>query len=153
MIDNDEVNMAYTVIDVADYIVAQTDEEGYPISNLKLQKILYFVQAVFLSQEGKACFDEAIEAWSFGPVVPAVYRRFRIYGSNLITGRHMPTDNYMINSYDSNIIKSVIKMTRNYSAADLVEITHHQEPWIKAYKCGRNKVITKLSIKEFFEEK
>ena len=85
----------YSALVVARYIIKRCNELNRPISNLKLQKLLYFVQAEFLVGEGSACFpeeieawdfgpvvpEEEIEAWDFGPVVPEVYHRYKAYGS------------------------------------------------------------------------
>ena len=56
----------YSAIDVARYIIWYCKRRRYSISNLKLQKILYFVQANFLVSIGTPCFEEEIEAWDFG---------------------------------------------------------------------------------------
>ena len=63
----------YSAIDIARYIIWYCKNHGYTISNLKLQKILYFVQAEFLVSAGAPCFYQDIEAWDFGPVIPEVY--------------------------------------------------------------------------------
>ena len=46
----------YSAVEVAKYIIWYCKRQGYSISNLKLQKILYFVQASFLVNQGKPCF-------------------------------------------------------------------------------------------------
>ena len=71
----------YSALDVLKYIIKRCNENGYTISNLKLQKILYFVQAEFLVCTGRVCFPENIQAWDFGPVVSEVYHRYKVYGS------------------------------------------------------------------------
>ena len=65
--------MNYNVLDISRYIINYSNVKDYGISNLKLQKILYFVQAYFLIETGSPCFKEKIEAWDFGPVVPKAY--------------------------------------------------------------------------------
>jgi len=70
----------YSAINVAKYIIMRCNQQHKTISNLKLQKILYFVQAEFLVEKDSACFKEEIEAWDFGPVVPAVYHKYKVYG-------------------------------------------------------------------------
>lgn len=57
------------------------------ISNLKLQKILYLIQAYSLIQTKRPCFSEDIEAWDFGPVIPDVYRKYKQFGSTDIQVR------------------------------------------------------------------
>ena len=74
--------MSYNVLGVSRYIINYCNENYYLISNLKLQKILYFVQAFFLEAKNEECFREEIEAWDFGPVVPEVYREYRKYGGD-----------------------------------------------------------------------
>ena len=53
----------YNALLVANHIVKYCNSKNHPISNLKLQKLLYFVQAEFLVSKGIPCFREAIEAY------------------------------------------------------------------------------------------
>lgn len=62
----------YRALDLANYIVDKCIKDGTPITNLQLQRILYFVQKDFLKR-GSQAFSDYIEAWWFGPVVPTVY--------------------------------------------------------------------------------
>ena len=62
----------YSALELSKYIVTKCINDGEPISNLQLQKILYYIQRDFLRQ-GEAAFSDTIEAWQFGPVVPNVY--------------------------------------------------------------------------------
>lgn len=159
--------MAYKVLDVSRFIINYCNENGYEISNLKLQKLLYFIQADYLSDElGEPCFYEDIQAWNFGPVVPEVYQAFKLYGSG-----HIPKiDSYMeidlenweivrkeynenlIEKCDRKRISSILDELSGYSATTLVNISHHQRPWMDAYKNGQNSVIDKESIREYFTE-
>lgn len=62
-----------TAKDVANYFLAQVDEEcGDSISNLKLQKLLYYTQGFHLAMTGKLLFDEPIVNWQHGPVVESL---------------------------------------------------------------------------------
>ncbi|WP_244832945.1 type II toxin-antitoxin system antitoxin SocA domain-containing protein [Clostridium sp. BJN0001] len=159
--------MAYDVLDIARYIINYGNKKEYNISNLKLQKILYFVQASFLVDKNmQPCFNEDIEAWDFGPVVPKVYREFKMYGSNnipyidsyidLSNGIWEATKKLynedIIFPEDKNLINSMVDECSQYSAGQLVEITHNQDPWKNVYFSGWNKIITKDSIYNFFSE-
>jgi uncharacterized phage-associated protein len=62
---------------VADYFINFSHEVGDPISNLKLQKLLYYAQAWHLALYDSSLFPERIQAWVHGPAVPPVYRRFK----------------------------------------------------------------------------
>ena len=77
----------YDVQDVAEYVITYSEVKDYGISNLKLQKILYLIQAYSLIHTKKPCFSEDIEAWDFGPVIPEVYRKYKQFGSTDIQVR------------------------------------------------------------------
>ena len=74
----------YSVIDVCEYIIYYSNKRNYSLSNLKLQKLLYFVQAYFLIKFNEPCFAEDIEAWDFGPVVPVAYHVYKRFGAGEI---------------------------------------------------------------------
>ncbi len=75
----------YSAIVIANYIIEYEHSQNRRISNLKLQKLLYFVQAQFFRIIGVPCFNDKIEAWSFGPVVVNVYHAYKFYGGMDIT--------------------------------------------------------------------
>lgn len=146
--------MEYNAIDVAKYIVFYCIGKNYSISNLKLQKLLYFVQAYFLINLGRPCFFDTIEAWDFGPVVPNVYHTFKMYGGGQIP--YFYADEYdikdAISDDDKKRIGVVVDSLAKYTASDLVEATHKQDPWKNVYNphvLGTE--ITNLSIKEYFD--
>ena len=141
----------YSALLISRYIIKRCNEINKSISNLKLQKLLYFVQAEFLVSKDKPCFYEKIEAWDFGPVVPEVYRKYRIYGSASIP-YIKGIENGKILSDDQALINEIVDICSKYSAAMLVEVTHAQEPWKKAYKRYQNNTISNDSIKSFLSE-
>lgn len=156
----------YNVLDICRYIINYSNSHLNGISNLKLQKILYFVQAYFLKMTKEPCFSENIEAWDFGPVVPTAYHNFKQFGAlnipsistyleydiNNIWGVKRKTfDENIINEEDKKRIDSILKMFRDYSATSLVDLTHNQAPWRKAYVPGMNNVITLESIRRYFQ--
>ena len=143
----------YGALKIARYIIQRCNLENKTISNLKLQKILYFVQAEFLVVKGQPCFQEDIEAWDFGPVVPEVYHSYKVFGSSNIPAIGRQIKVIGISEKDRKLIDGIVDECAQYSASALVEITHHQTPWIEAYhKPGYNNVISLDSIREYFSE-
>lgn len=159
----------YNVLDVCRYVINYSNQKDYGISNLKLQKILYFIQAFFLvsTEKHEPCFKEKIEAWDFGPVVPEAYYEYKQYGScdippiktyiipdykNLWNSQKINYDDTVITSNDKYLINLVIDKFADYSATDLVSLTHKQSPWINAYESHKNNEITIKAIKDFFNE-
>lgn len=160
-----EKHYTYPVRDVSHYIIVYSNKKDYGVSNLKLQKLLYFVQAFFLINDCPPCFDEKIEAWDFGPVVPEIYREYKRYG-----GMDIPTIDYyvkfdkkniwnteriyyedIISDDDKEMIQAVVDKFAHCSATFLVNLTHNQDPWIYAYVNGQRNEITKEDIKRYFE--
>ena len=143
----------YSALDVSKYIIKRCNETGYTISNLKLQKILYFVQAEFLVCTGRVCFPENIQAWDFGPVVPEVYHRYKAYGSASIPYLAGAERVRRICTEDKEIINGIVDEGSLYTANQLVEITHNQAPWREAYMPYRSNIISKEAIQNYFKEK
>lgn len=141
----------YNVLDVARYVLAYCKEQGYIMSNLKLQKVLYFIQAEFLISRGTSCFKEKIEAWAFGPVVPEVYHEYKIFGSSNIIGNFLESGR-PISRPDRELINGMVDACDRYSASELVTLTHNQDPWRNAYQKYYNNVISIDSIEEYFRK-
>ena len=97
------------------------------------------------------CFHDRIEAWDFGPVVPTVYHRYRVYGSASIPYVSASVCGQIYDS-DKEKIEGIVEECADFSSTELVRITHRQDPWIKAYRPNANNEITPQSIKEFFQE-
>ena len=116
-------------------------------------------------KDNTPCFDEKIEAWDFGPVVSEAYHEYKQYGSGDIPSiesyilfdeddiwnskRVGFTDN-VIKDEDKVLIDKVIDKFADYSATDLVSLTHRQSPWIDAYTSHQNNEITIDAIREYF---
>lgn len=140
----------YGVIDIAKYIILFCKRNGYSISNLKLQKLLYFVQAQFLVACEEPAFEEEIEAWDFGPVVPEAYQYFRIWGNSEIPEVVALGAEEKIYVSDQRIADEILSLCAPYTARELVGITHKQMPWLNVYEKGCNNIISKKSIEEYF---
>lgn len=154
----------YEALDVAKYVVQYCNEKKYPISNLRLQKLLYFIQATFIQEKNELCFRDDMECWEYGPVCPEVYSFFRRFGSSSIPFEKFYTvynrvsnqfikeifDMKFNSAYDKELIDSVIEQLRGESVYRLVEITHKQKPWLENYKHNFNNKISKESMVDYF---
>ena len=139
----------YSALSVAQYIILREAEEGRPVSNLRLQKLLYFVEAYFFLSTGEPCFVDRMEAWDFGPVVPEVYHKYKRFGSMII----QETDDSLaqeIELSDQEKIDEMLDACADKSTRELVEITHQQEPWKSAYRNKFSNEITQESIRNLF---
>lgn len=141
----------YDVQDVAEYVITYSEDKDCGISNLKLQKILYLIQAYFLIQTKKPCFSEDIEAWDFGPVILEVYRRYKRFGSTDIRIRYpnLEDTQKIFEKEDRKRIDAVIDKFADFSATDLTILTQNQAPWKEAFD-REEKVIRSKDILEYF---
>ena len=123
----------YKAMELSTYIVSKCIKEDCPISNLQLQKILYYIQKAFLNR-GDRAFSDNIEAWQFGPVVPNVYDHYCGYGAMPIS---FSSIKYDVAKEDKQLIDSIVESKRVLAPWDLVEETHKKGgAWDKTYKNG-----------------
>ena len=126
-----------------DYLREIEDEDTDYISNLKLQKLLYYAQGSYLSIYDKPLFKESIEAWRHGPVVDSVYQKYKKFGSSGID----EFDKSDIDKETESLLKEVYKIFGKYSAWGLREMTHQEDPWKET---DINQVISNEKIKKYF---
>ena len=125
----------YQAVDLSKYIVTKCTNDNSPISNLQLQKILYFIQKAYLKQGYQAFADET-EAWQFGPVVPNVYYYFSGYGAMPIEDGY-DCSNLSLTAEDYRIIDPIVEEKRQLAPWDLVNETHKAGgAWDQVYRSG-----------------
>ncbi len=118
-----------TCHDVANYFLSLSDEDaGDLISNLKLQKLVYYAQGFHLALFDKSLFKEEIEAWMHGPVIPDLYHRFKDCGSGAIT-LDVPFDRSVFTTDQISLLNDVYQSYGQYSAWKLRNLTHEEQPW------------------------
>lgn len=139
----------YIAIVVANYIIEYEHSKNRVISNFKLQKLLYFVQAQFFRVLGVPCFSDKMEAWSFGPVVVNVYHTYKFYGG-LDIAELEESEHINITEKDKTIISEVLEFFANTPVYKMVDITYHQTPWISANSNPFDNEITNESIRQYF---
>lgn len=124
----------YKALDLANYIVDKCIKDNTPITNLQLQRILYFVQKDFLKR-GSPAFSDDIEAWEFGPVVPNVYFDFCGFGATSISISKGAVPNL---TSDKNIIDNIIEAKRSLTPWEAAKETHKATgTWSKVYNNGK----------------
>ncbi len=167
--------MAYPVNKIADYIIEYAANKKDPINNLKLQKVLYYLEARFLVEKRISLFKEDIEKWRYGPVVPKVYFRFNHLGAEAIESVPIDFDfmlllddsftfddiepkerNFSFSSEDEEMIVNTIESLWKYDPFSLVDETHKHRTWLEDEKrilAGVKNIKYKRSeIKKEFED-
>lgn len=137
---------------VAKYFLAKAEEEvGDGISNLKLQKLVYYAQAYHLAMHGEPLFRERLEAWEHGPVVPDLYHMYKEHGAGNIPTPH----DVDLDEYDEEVaefLDEVYDVFGQYSAWKLRNMTHEERPWTEAYDNGGARVISHAAMRDFYAD-
>lgn len=150
------LEMNISCFQVAEYFLWKAKESGSFLSNLKLQKLVYYAQAWHLANFRSPLFNERIEGWVHGPVVAELYQKYKIFSYNpiLVKGLREPSLSIKITSY----LDEVAKVYFAHDALTLEIMTHNEEPWklsrrgLSPQKNG-NKEITHASMKNYYGEK
>jgi uncharacterized phage-associated protein len=143
----------HTASQVAKWFLAHNrivaDDEGAEyISNLKLQKLLYYAQGCFLAVNDKPLFTDNIVAWQHGPVVECVYHEYKINGSNGIAFN----DDFDFTAFtpeENELLQEVYDTFGQYSAWKLRNMTHEETPWKST---PQNSVISQELIRQYFKQ-
>jgi uncharacterized phage-associated protein len=137
--------MLYDAMTIAKWFVAyaETDESGEAgLSNLKLQKLLYYAQGHHLGASGHVLFSDPVEAWDHGPVVPNVYHQFKDFDSGLI---HLDSkDSFDFPDVDGDTTQFLIDIWDTYggiAAWKLRDMTHGESPWSQSYRPGARHIV------------
>ena len=120
-------------------------EHGDTISNLKLQKMMYYQQGFHLAYFGTPLFDEDIVAWQYGPVVPSVYKEYKSFESNSIS---TSKEGISLSDDEEELFNNVYEEYNQFSAVALMKMTHEESPW-KTTEI--NSVISRDKMMAFFK--
>ena len=144
-----------TAMEVARYIINRYSEKGKPVSNMKLQKLLYLAQIYFLERTGKKLFEDDIKAWKFGPIVIDVYQGYCMFGANSIYRTYDGAKEIVENElgkYKEHKLNEVLDENCKLESWELVRKV--QEPgkaWDLTYRQGKGAyfTISEDNMKEF----
>ena len=128
---------------IANFFLYQSFDENIPLTPMKLIKLVYIAYGWHLAIYDKKLFDEPIQAWNYGPVIPSIYHEFKRFGKDQIndysrsldekTGELSLVKVVKDRTEVSKTLKIVWEIYKNHSAEQLSELTHKSgSPWDKA---------------------
>lgn len=136
--------------DIANFFLSHSyGGEMDDITNLKLQKLLYYAQGYSLALLGRPIFEDQITAWSHGPVVETVYHSYKQYGRTPLPA----LQSYSLSNFDTDELIILNRVAENYgqfSAWKLRNMTHEESPWLNT---SRDFYIDHQVIQSFFMQK
>ncbi|MFH1671301.1 MAG: type II toxin-antitoxin system antitoxin SocA domain-containing protein [Candidatus Portnoybacteria bacterium] len=156
---NNKNKKEITYKDIADYLLALANETGEPITNLKLQKLVYYAQAWYLANYSKPLFKKDFEAWVHGPVIPELYQFYKERGSSPIeTDLKLDKVEERFDKKTLEFLEEFVSVYMPFTAYQLEQMVHSEDPWLKireGYQPDEicNNTIPKELIKKFYGEK
>ena len=124
--------------DVAKYVIAICYKNTIHISNLKLQKTLFFLWIDFYAATNKCLFDDKFYAWPLGPVIPSIYREYSAYGSlPLLPYGKEGSELLPLTEKETELLDTLIQKYASMSAYNLVEKSHEKgSSWATTFRDG-----------------
>lgn len=122
-------------LEVAKYFIMRAYEDGREaqITNMKIQKLLYYSQCLYLALNDEPLFADEIQAWRYGPVCPPAYKFYSKFEAE-----QLPIPNQESITNIPSEVKEVLEETwqyfGEYHAYYLSNLTHLEFPWKKARK-------------------
>lgn len=153
----------YDVNIVTDYMILRLNsDESMNLINLKLQKLLYYLQAWSLGINNERFINCSFEAWVHGPVCRQIYDRLKgqknLY--SLITTDDLQTQepNTLIEAIDIEFINFILDNYAGFSGTELETMTHKETPWIETRRGlnpmqGCNKEIPEDMMQTYYGKK
>jgi uncharacterized phage-associated protein len=144
---------------VALFFIKKGADSGVPITPMKLIKLVYIAHGWHLGFHGRPLISEPVQAWKYGPVIPELYVKFKLFGNGPISW--IPTSMYIPEITDSKVVRflnSIWDAYSKYTGGQLSTMTHRENtPWWKVWKLNggeerKGAVIPDAIITEHYRE-
>lgn len=140
--------MIATAKNVANYFLMLSQPGvGDYMSNLRLQKLIYYAQGFHLASYNAPLFSEPILAWAYGPIIENLYFEYKKYKSGVIPQPINP-DFSMFNQEQKDLMDDIYSVYGQFSALKLMTLTHNEPPWKLT---PINSVISQDLMKKYFK--
>lgn len=141
---------------IANKFISLAQKENKQLTNMQLQKLVYFAQGFNLALLNKPLYYNNTHAWQWGPVIPQLYKKLQQYGSGFVSN-HIPVDDHTesnIPPQSNEIIKAVWNYYGTYTGGQLSSITHQKSsPWSITWAEKQFSIIPLERIAAHYKEK
>ncbi len=138
-------------IDIARYFLCKANLDGDTITNLKMQKLLYYAQAWYLVNFDEPLYEDSIEAWYYGPAIHNIYTTFKKFGYKPIVYSHTEKEVEVFDKRQLDYLDHFYSKFIDYSAHTLSRATHKEDPWKDARARG-DEYIENEAIKKYYKK-
>lgn len=123
-----------TSIPIGYYFLKRAAKEKKKITNLKLQKLVYYAGVWYFTFFNKKLFNDRIEAWIHGPAIPRLYGHFKVFGFSPIQIPEIESVDLSLGSKVEDFLNEIWNVYGKYDASYLEALTHSEMPWQEARK-------------------
>ncbi|MDY7095195.1 MAG: DUF4065 domain-containing protein [Acidobacteriota bacterium] len=130
--------MAYPSLAIANYFIDRGASEKDFMDPLRIQKLVYIAHGWYLAVYGEPLLKEKVQAWKYGPVIPSLYRNFKVYGNGPILDPALDLESFDVtipqvpedDTKARAVLDRVWELYRPYSGVRLSNLTHQPDtPW------------------------
>ena len=153
-----------TASHVANFFLIKGEHDNIPLKKTKLLKLIYIGYGWVHALTGVPLFEDQIEAWEYGPVVPSIYYEFMWFQDsqiNCLATLDIPKEGNVRSWWEPeipkkekrilHILNGVWEMYKGYNANTLVKLTHELDtPWAKTYDGEKHRVINPDLIEKHY---
>jgi uncharacterized phage-associated protein len=150
-----------TYVDIAEYFIAFSNTVNTSITNLKLQKLVYYAQAWHLALFNRPLFQGNFQAWTHGPVLPTLYYRYKEFSGRPIElpeldEEHLDQLEQKFGTDLTDFLEEIISKYYGFTAVQLESLSHSEQPWVSARnglidKSVSNNIINNKDILNFYK--
>lgn len=151
---------------VANYFLKKAWENDFSLTPIQVIKLVYIAHGWTLAVLGDSLIHDEVEAWQYGPVIPALYDEFKIFGNQPIDklARSKVCKSWAsmeatadFSALEKELMDAVWDEYGDWEGFQLSDLTHKKgTPWDIAYKSkssGRPRiVISKDLIKKHYSK-
>lgn len=143
--------MSFSSLSVANSFIELARNEGKVLSNMQLQKLVFFAHGYVLAFLNKELTNDTAKAWTFGPVYPVLYNSLRHFGSHG-TDQPLPGIPEISQSSDEfQIIQNVWNAYKFHTASTLSRISHNiGSPWHQIWEINKFGEIPNNIIRTYY---
>ncbi len=148
----------HTPVQVARYFIQKSIDEGNPLTNMKVLKLVYIAHGWYLGITGKPLINEAVEAWKYGPVIRSLYERFKVFGARPITT--IPNEKVDFTNQTEDLdfkvfLDKIWDVYKGFTARQLSTLTHEMgSPWdLTINKNGGQGIIPNDLIEKYYRSR
>ena len=145
---------------IANSILKIAQDSGSQLTNMQLQKLVYFAHGWHLALKGEPLLADAVKAWNFGPVIPPLYNSLKKFGNGVVTeliNRKDPetSDALIPQEPESEFVKQLLvrvwQVYGRMTGAQMSYLTHQDgTPWDTVWKKEKFSVIPNELIRDHF---